>query len=115
MNNTVKIIIIVVALAGAAVLIGWSVGGSKPSVEGRRTAYYVCSDPKCATEFEVEPGQSIAPPESPTEICPACKKDWPSRAAKCSACGRHTPMDGHGIAPEACPACGGGPMLTSGA
>lgn len=106
MNNTVKIVIIVVALAGAIGLVAMNLGKEKPGdMEGPNKSFYVCSDPKCATEFEVEPGKSIAPPSSRTEICPTCKKDYPLAAAKCNACGKMHVMKGHGIAEKNCPFC----------
>lgn len=114
MNNTVKVVVAVLALGVGAWLIVRSLGGAEDSPDGRHTSFYICSDPECATEFEVKPGESIAPPSSPTEICPTCKKDYPVQAAKCAACGKLTAMDGHGIAIDKCPHCGGGPVEPNG-
>lgn len=108
MNDTVKIVIIVVALAAAGVLIFRSLGGdSSTSREGAHAAHFICSNPKCNAEFEVRPGQKTnAPADSLTEVCPECGTDYPIKAAQCPSCGKLTPLIGHGVIPEACAECG---------
>ncbi|MBK7403954.1 MAG: hypothetical protein IPJ41_04815 [Phycisphaerales bacterium] len=106
MNNNVKVLIAVVALAAAGFLIVRSLGGKGDGVQsGRHVNYFICADPKCATEFEVEPGHSQAPPGSPSEVCPKCGKTYPTPAAKCPSCGRLAPLEGHGLVPATCPYC----------
>lgn len=106
-SNSIKVIVLVAAVAGAGFFFYRSLSGPPESgVDMGQPTYWVCRNEACGKDFEISLSEfAKSKDESGRVKCPACGQMKTQRANKCPSCSRNLELVGHGDLPEVCPHC----------
>ncbi len=106
-SNSIKVGLLVAALAGAGFLFYRNLAGpSESGVDMGQPTYWVCRNEACGKDFEISLAELAKKRDDNGRVaCTFCGQLKTTRANPCPSCSRNLEFIGHGDLPEVCPYC----------